>query len=432
MRLATSTVYDNNVNTLTNTQATLSAQQDRVSSGKRVLKASDDPVSAAAAERALNRISQLKAEQRALDVQRNAMATAESTLGDAGTLIQRFRELTVSAGSAGTNASDRASIATEMHSIREQLFSLANTKDSNGIYLFSGLESAKVQGISTPAFTTTGAEPNLVYQYNGTAGQNAPTQEAVPFTMDGNAAWMQVPKGNGVYDVNVGATNTGQIATDVGQFSIVPAATAMTNSYQIKFNVTPTPSGATTTTYDIIDTTVPGTPFTLVAATPYVAGQPITFSAPNAAAGTETVSLTVNGVPNDTDTVDIAPYDPVTNPANGSIFALMDKVINGVNNTASTGPQLAQTLAQGLSRIDAGSDKLLSARAQAGIWLNRADGVTSANDALSTQLESDRSNAQDLDMVKGISDMQKTQTGYQAALQSYAQIQKLSLFDYIK
>jgi len=34
-------------------------------------------------------------------------------------------------------------------------------------------------------------------------------------------------------------------------------------------------------------------------------------------------------------------------------------------------------------------------------------------------------------MVTGISDFQKMQTGYQAALQSYAQVQKLSLFNYI-
>ena len=58
--------------------------------------------------------------------------------------------------------------------------------------------------------------------------------------------------------------------------------------------------------------------------------------------------------------------------------------------------------------------------------------MTANNGTLSDQLEIDRSNAQDLDMVRGISEQQKMQTGYQAALQSYAQIQKLSLFDYIR
>ncbi|MEN9467914.1 MAG: hypothetical protein RL081_1915, partial [Pseudomonadota bacterium] len=41
------------------------------------------------------------------------------------------------------------------------------------------------------------------------------------------------------------------------------------------------------------------------------------------------------------------------------------------------------------------------------------------------------SRAEDLDMIKGVADFQNQQTGYQAALQSYAQVQKLSLFNYI-
>ena len=43
----------------------------------------------------------------------------------------------------------------------------------------------------------------------------------------------------------------------------------------------------------------------------------------------------------------------------------------------------------------------------------------------------DKSRAEDIDMVKGIADFQNQQTGYQAALQSYAQVQKLSLFNYL-
>ena len=63
--------------------------------------------------------------------------------------------------------------------------------------------------------------------------------------------------------------------------------------------------------------------------------------------------------------------------------------------------------------------------------MNRADTITSTQDARSIQLEADRSRAEDLDMVKGISDFNNQQTGYQVALQTYAQVQKLSLFNFI-
>jgi flagellar hook-associated protein 3 FlgL len=72
-----------------------------------------------------------------------------------------------------------------------------------------------------------------------------------------------------------------------------------------------------------------------------------------------------------------------------------------------------------------------AARGQAGDWLNRADTITDQQSARSLSLESDRARAIDVDMVKAISEFSQTQTGYQAALQSYAQIQRLSLFNYI-
>jgi flagellar hook-associated protein 3 FlgL len=68
---------------------------------------------------------------------------------------------------------------------------------------------------------------------------------------------------------------------------------------------------------------------------------------------------------------------------------------------------------------------------QAGAWLNRADNTETllADRALAHRAE--QSGLEDLDMVQGISDFQNQQTGLQAALQSYAQVQRLSLFQYI-
>ena len=45
--------------------------------------------------------------------------------------------------------------------------------------------------------------------------------------------------------------------------------------------------------------------------------------------------------------------------------------------------------------------------------------------------QTERSNAEDLDMVQAISSFQNQQTGYDAALKSYSMVQRLSLFQYI-
>ena len=70
-------------------------------------------------------------------------------------------------------------------------------------------------------------------------------------------------------------------------------------------------------------------------------------------------------------------------------------------------------------------------RGRAGDLLNQVDNIAARQESRSVQLEADRSRAEDLDVVKALSDFQTQQTAYSAALGSYAQIQKLSLFNFI-
>ena len=61
------------------------------------------------------------------------------------------------------------------------------------------------------------------------------------------------------------------------------------------------------------------------------------------------------------------------------------------------------------------------------------DGIT-ADSLLSDRKlahASEKSDLEDLDMVQGISDFQNQQTGLQAAMTAYAQVQKLSLFQFV-
>jgi flagellar hook-associated protein 3 FlgL len=108
----------------------------------------------------------------------------------------------------------------------------------------------------------------------------------------------------------------------------------------------------------------------------------------------------------------------------------MDQAIRDIGS-ATTNATASQAVGQALGNLDIGANRVSAVRGQAGELLNRADRIGANQDKRSIQLEADRSRAEDLDMVKGISDFQNQQTGYQAALQSYAQMQKLSLFNYI-
>ncbi len=395
MRIATANTYDNALEQLYKRQSELSAQQERVSTGQRVNRPSDDPAAAAQAERAMTRLTRIDVDQRALESQRAALATAESALGEATGLVQGARDLAISAVNGAYSARDRTTVANQIANLRDQLFALSNRTDSNGVSLFGGLGSS-----GAPFADTT---PGVSFQ--ATAGQRAATATALPGAMDGQAIWMDVPTGNGVFKVSLGAGNTGTAWTNAG--SVVTPSAQTGDSYSVTFSVV-----GGVTTYDIVDTS---TAATVAAGQPFVDGAPIQFDG---------LSVIVHGAPASGDTVAVAPS------VQTNIFKVLDDAIANIGNTSSDN-KLAQSVTLALVEIDASLERLQSARSQAGDWLNRADTITTTQSARSLSLESDRSRAVDLDMAKGISDFNKFQTGYQAALQSYAQIQKLSLFNFI-
>lgn len=126
MRVGTANMYDNALRNLGERHSSLVGLQDNLTSGKRVVRPSDDPVAAAQAERALTRITRIQTEQRALEVQRNAIAQAEGSLGDAVNLVQEMRELMVKAGSGTLTPNDRKTIAQQIQSLRDQFIDVAN------------------------------------------------------------------------------------------------------------------------------------------------------------------------------------------------------------------------------------------------------------------------------------------------------------------
>ncbi|MDM0014735.1 flagellar hook-associated protein FlgL [Variovorax sp. J22P168] len=393
-RLGTANTYDNAVRQITSRQSQLATLQEQLTAGKKVLRPSDDPTGAAQAERAITRMARVATDQRALEVQRNAVATAESTLGAAMTAVQTFRTLAVQAGNTSLTAADRANLAQQMTTLRDQILAYANEKDSNGQPLFGGLGSTAAPFTDTAGGVT----------YDGIAGQPASGTLSVAATLDGHATWMNVPTGNGVFAITQ-ATGTAGVYSDAGKVTDPSAVTG--NDYSIVFGV-----NAGVTTYSVLDTTSGST---VLSARPYVSGQAIAFDG---------ISLTASGTPADGDALRVKPSTTT------SLFGVLDSAIAGIRD-ATGSAAVGQAVAQSLAQIDAGISRLQASRGTAGDLLNRVDDISGRQDDRSIQLEADRSRAEDMDMVKGLSDFQNQQTAYTAALGTYAQIQRQSLFNYI-
>ena len=408
-RVSTANMYDSSVRNLSTRQKTLVDLQENLTSGKRVVRPSDDPVAAAQAERALTRISRIQTEQRALEVQRNAITQAETTLGDAIGLVQEMRQLMVGAGGGALKNEDRKTYANQIQSLQEQLRDVINRKDTNGIPLLGALGSA-LQPFTGPL---TGSPD---YLFAGLPGQASSDGTSIATTVDGHAALMFDPVRDGIYGASV---------TQAPGSSLVTSAVTTSNrdvlagaGYELQIGGVTTSGGNTQVQYSLTKNgvAVPGGPFTASAVT----GQPIPITITDG--GVSVMNFSLQGTPVVGDKVGLQPSP--------SLMSSIDSAIKGITNATSS-TQAAQTVSQALAHMDAGIERLSNIRGYAGELLNRADRITGDQESRSIQLEADRSRAEDLDMLKGISDFQNANVGLEAALKSYAQVQRLSLFNYV-
>ncbi len=393
-RISTSNAYDGALNNLMSRQDNLTETQEQMTSGKRVIKASDDPTAAARAERARALEERTTSSQKAVDASSNAMTLTESALGDAGELLQQARELLVSAGDASYSDAERASKANAIAAIRSQLLAVANRPDGQGGFVFSGQGSGGAPFIDKPG--------GVVFQ--GVGGEvNVATDEPLPLTLDGGDIWLSANTGNGVFVTK--NTNSSNAWIDAGRVTSPDQITSST--YDIQFAV----SGGTTT-YSVLKD---GNPVSTGNA--FTSGQEISVDG---------MSFAISGAPADGDDFQTTPSTKSL-----SVFDSLDYAVAQLSKPGQGGPKVQQAVQDSIRNIDQCNSQVSSARAFAGTTLQRLDGVKGRLDATELSAQTDRSSAEDLDMVKALSSFNQQQTGYQAALQSYATIQKLSLFQYL-
>lgn len=400
MRISSNTIFDSNVAALGLQQARLLQTQQQISSGKRILSASTDPVAAA---RALD-ISQsdaINTQQTAnRGSARDSLSIAESTLQGVTTLIQDVQSIALSAGNGTFNNNDRATLAANLSGRLQDLVSMANGTDGVGNYLFAGFQSKTQPFVNTPAGVG----------YFGDDGQRLVQVGAVrqmAVNDSGADVFMRVRTGNGAFVTQSAAGNNGSGVISSG--SVVNPAQLTANNYSIGFSIV-----AGVTSYSVTNTST-GLPVAGMTAQPYVSGQAITFDG---------MRLDIQGAPANGDTFTVTPS------TNESIFKTISNLITTLN-TPATGASLTNGLNLGLNNLNNALNNVLSVRASMGLRLNEIDAMQAAGDNIGLQLKQSLSTLQDTDYNKAISDLTQQQTILQAAQQSFAKVNGLSMFNYL-
>jgi flagellar hook-associated protein 3 FlgL len=138
VKISTYLLFERGSAQMSSVQSKLTQTQAQLAQGKQVINASDAPNQAANIQRLKSILNRQDSYQSSLNTVKSRLESEDATLQSVSNLLVRAKEVSVQGANDTLSASDRKVLGTEMQALRDQLMSLANTKDSNGNYLFSG------------------------------------------------------------------------------------------------------------------------------------------------------------------------------------------------------------------------------------------------------------------------------------------------------
>ncbi len=161
MRISTDTLFNTGATRLGELQTSLAKTQEQISTGRRILAPSDDPIGAARALEVTQSQSINNQYATNRNIARNTLNVLEGTLASVTSLLQDVKTAVIASGNGSLTDNERGFQATALQSRLDELLGLANSRDSFGNYTFSGFQSNTQPFVQTLAGAT----------YQGDSGQ---------------------------------------------------------------------------------------------------------------------------------------------------------------------------------------------------------------------------------------------------------------------
>lgn len=406
MRISTLNVFEQSIASINRQQAQFMHVGQQIASGRRVVNPSDDPQ---AASRAVG-IAQSKAvTEQYMDARvsaRNALSQQESILNSVSDAITRGKTLLIQGANDPLSSADRASVASELKGVFENLLGQANSTDGNGRYLFGGYQE------NSPPFVNNSGVVGYVGD-DHTREQLIQSDRQMPVADNGNTIFRSVHSGAG-YLAKAADSNSGSM-TFVGPRVIDAADPA----HGDLFNITFSDDGAGNIIYTISDADGP-----LAGAEnqPYTPGMIIEMGG---------VAITLEGEPAAGDELSIgraADMEP-------DLFATLQRAIAVLDQPTDTPEQkaaLRNTLNTAMRELDNALDNILTVRASTGARLNELDIVDSSSSTRLLNYEQTLSDLLDVNVVKAVAEYSLRQMGLEASQRVFVDIKGMSLGNFIR
>ena len=401
--------FNSGLNGILRAQENTFNTQSQIASGKRLNSAADDPVAAAR----IVKIDQEKSQNQQFianaDSLESRLQLEESQLKGVTNLLTRVREQTVYAANGVLSVSERQTIAIELEGRLDELVNLSNTRDSNGEYIFAGYQGG------AEAFVPDGTGG---FTYQGDDGQrlvSIATSTTIPANDSGKDIFVDIPSTQEMFFTNEIPTNTGSATITNG--AVTDQATFATSSsfgYEITFNA----GNYEVRRYDSTGAVVPA----------------IELTVPSTGATTVIAhdgwSLEINGAPANGDTYNL---DSSSTPKQ-SMMDTLGKLIKGLNtltDSAEDKETLSLLMAESLDNLSAAEENIAGINSKIGARINTLTTVRDVNEGIELVNDKILAEIRDLDYAEAVSRLSQETFTLEAAQQSYAKVNNLSLFRFL-
>ena len=142
MQVNTNVVANNAYRNLATTQNDLSKSLEKLSSGLRINRAADDAAGLTISEGLKSQVGGLTVAARNAQDGISVIQTAEGSLNEVQSILQRMRDLAVQAGNDSNNQASRTAIGTEVTALRDELTRIGQSTNFNGTNLLNGDNAA--------------------------------------------------------------------------------------------------------------------------------------------------------------------------------------------------------------------------------------------------------------------------------------------------
>jgi len=416
MTISTSLFFSKAVSLMSQNQSDLAAMQEKVATGKEIVRASDGVDQALNISRLKANIGRLEAYEQSLNLVGDRLRIEESYLQGTSDTLTEIKTLVIQGANGSYGSSDREVIGLQIEELVNEIQSLANGADANGNYLFGGTRTktkpyqADSSGIVRFVGDQVETSVNLTNTRTSQIGRSGPD------------VYQSINTGNflnvvpGIYDFDVGSVTSGdELSLSIEGQTIEYTVTDQDNAYSVaEFFYDEIQERVDEGAFANFTVTLDGTEIQMTATDGV--SRAVTQTTTKSSGGTGGVEVDITSL----QTPDPGRAERI------EFFEALSTVVSRMR----TGTQ--DDIQETLGYLDQMIDQSTLGLADIGVERGAIEAELDLNEELRATLTASLSSAEDLDYTSAITKLQAKMMALEAAQSSFAKISNLSVFNFIR